>query len=49
MKLRVPVKKDQEDWFGRVMRMLARPYRLVRPLERSTMLTNGMTESDPGH
>jgi xeroderma pigmentosum group C-complementing protein len=29
MKLRVPVKKDQEDWWSRVMRMLERPYRLV--------------------
>jgi hypothetical protein len=29
MKLRVPVKKDQEDWWGRVMRILERPYRLV--------------------
>jgi hypothetical protein len=29
MKLRVPVKKDHEDWWGRVMKMLERPYRLV--------------------
>ena len=34
MKLRVPVKKDQEDWWGRVMRMLERPYRLVSRGER---------------
>jgi xeroderma pigmentosum group C-complementing protein len=30
VKLRVPARKDKEDWWERVMNMLQRPYRLVR-------------------
>jgi hypothetical protein len=41
MKLRVPVKKDQEDWWARVMHILERPYRLVslsRPSHKGSLL-----------
>lgn len=30
VKLRVPARKDKEDWWERVVNMLQRPYRLVR-------------------
>lgn len=30
LKLRPPVKKDREDWWARVVKMLERPYRLHR-------------------
>jgi len=52
MKLRVPVKKDQEDWWGRVMRMLERPYRLVSRGERAvadTALLNMAFNFDNQH
>ena len=48
MKLRVPVKKDHEDWWARVLKMLERPYRLHRDdLEDAELEMSQVSEGMP--
>lgn len=47
-KLRVPVRKDGEDWWERVMKMVERPYRLQRDdLEDAELATSQISEGMP--
>lgn len=45
VKLRVPARKDKEDWWERVLKMLQRPYRLVRSRSNSPSHTDSTSES----
>ncbi|GHJ87232.1 hypothetical protein NliqN6_3634 [Naganishia liquefaciens] len=48
VKLRVPARKDKEDWWERILKMLQRPYRLNRDdLEDAELETSQISEGMP--
>ncbi|KAK4687165.1 xeroderma pigmentosum group C-complementing protein, partial [Tremellales sp. Uapishka_1] len=50
VKLRVPIKKDEPDWWGEIMGFLQRPYRLNRDdLEDAELETSQVSEGMPMH